>query len=304
MDLTQLRRELAAVVAIPVAPFAEDGHLDEQAFRRVLARMVDGGVRVLTPNGNTGEYYALSTAERCRVLDLTVELGHDRAVTMAGVGGSVPDAIEAAVHARGAGAEAIMIHQPPHPYVSSAGWVEYHARIAASVPELGVIPYLRNPAISGADVAELARRSPNFVAVKYAVPDATCFARVRQDSGDADLVWIAGLAELSAPGYFAYGATGFTSGLVNVAPRLSLDMHKALSSSDRDAALRLWESIRPFEELRVGANSEHNVSIVKEALAQLSLCRRDVRPPISVLPEALRARVAACLAEWELDAAA
>lgn len=54
------RTALADVVAIPVTPFAEDGSVDQVAHRALLRRLLDGGVRTLTPNGNTGEFYALT----------------------------------------------------------------------------------------------------------------------------------------------------------------------------------------------------------------------------------------------------
>ena len=41
---------------------------------------------------------------------------------------------------------------------------------------------------------------------------------MRLDAGLARFTWLAGLAELTAPGCWAYGARGFTSGLANVAP--------------------------------------------------------------------------------------
>ena len=44
----------------------------------------------------------------------------------------------------------------------------------------------------------------------------------------------------------------------------------------------------------MGANAR-NVSVVKEALAQLGLCRAAVRPPISELTPAERAEVARVL---------
>ncbi len=66
------------------------------------------------------------------------------------------------------------------------------------------------------------------------------------------------------------------------------------------AAMRTWDTVRPFEELRGADSSADNVSVVKEALAQLGLCDRAVRPPSRVLPEPARARIAAILASWDL----
>jgi 4-hydroxy-tetrahydrodipicolinate synthase len=135
------------------------------------------------------------------------------------------------------------------------------------------------------------------------VPDPARFGAVAQDAGGERFVWIAGLAELSAPGYWALGATGFTSGLANVDPGLSLAMLTALRANDYPAAQRIWHQIRPFEALRAAGESENNVSVVKEALAQLGLCRRDVRPPCQVLDDAGRADVARMLTEWGMSGA-
>ncbi|WPO70275.1 dihydrodipicolinate synthase family protein [Streptomyces sp. KN37] len=300
MTFETQRTALADVVAIPVTPFAADGAIDRAAHRAILCRLLDGGVRTLTPNGNTGEFYALSPQERRDVVELTIAEAAGQAVVLAGVGHDVPTAVAAARHAGECGADMVMVHQPVHPYVSDAGWVAYHRAIAEAVPDLGVVPYLRDAGLPGARLAELADACPNVIGVKYAVPDAVRFAGFARDAGLDRFVWVAGLAEPYAPSYFSAGATGFTSGLVNVAPGLSLRMIEALRSSDHGEAMKVWEQIRRFEELRAADGSAHNVTVVKEALAVLELCRRDVRAPSSPLPAAERAEVATIVAGWSL----
>ncbi|MET7388807.1 dihydrodipicolinate synthase family protein [Streptomyces sp. NPDC005529] len=294
------RSALAEVVAIPVTPFAEDGTIDRDTHRALLRRLIDGGVRTLTPNGNTGEFYALTPEERRTVMELTAEEAGDRAAVLAGVGHDVPTAVASARHAAALGAGMVMVHQPVHPYVSEGGWVDYHRAVAESVPALGVVPYIRNPLLPGERLAELADACPNVIGVKYAVPDAARFAAFARDAGLERFVWVAGLAEPYAPSYFSAGATGFTSGLVNVAPTLSLNMIEALRSGDYPAAMKVWEQIRRFEELRGANASANNVTVVKEALASLGLCRRDVRPPSRPLAESERSEVAAIAAGWPL----
>lgn len=300
MDLTPLKAALADVVAIPVTPFAADGTIDTAAHRALLRRLLDGGVRTLTPNGNTGEFYALTPQERRTVTELTIDEAGGRAAILVGVGHDVPTAVAAAAHAGDAGAEMVMVHQPVHPYVSQDGWIDYHRAIAEAVPGLGVVPYIRNPHLDGEALAALADACPNVIGVKYAVPDAARFAAFARDAGLERFVWIAGLAELYAPAYFSAGATGFTSGLVNVAPGVSIAMLEALRAGDHPAAMKVWEQIRRFEELRADRQSANNVTVVKEALASLGLCRRDVRPPSRVLPEAQRAEVADRIAGWSI----
>ncbi|MFH9016210.1 dihydrodipicolinate synthase family protein [Streptomyces sp. NPDC017943] len=294
------RAALAGVVAIPVTPFAEDGSVDRDTHRALLRRLLDGGITTLTPNGNTGEFYALTPDERRLVTELTVEEAGERAVVLVGVGHDVPTAVASARHARELGAQMVMVHQPVHPYVSQAGWVDYHRAVAEAVPELGVVPYIRNAQLTGARLAELADSCPNVIGVKYAVPDASRFAAFARDAGLERFVWVAGLAEPYAPSYFSAGATGFTSGLVNVAPAVSLNMIEALRSGDYPAAMKVWEQIRRFEELRAANGSADNVTVVKEALASLGLCRREVRPPSKPLAQDARAEVAALAAGWSL----
>ncbi|ARQ71386.1 dihydrodipicolinate synthase family protein [Streptomyces marincola] len=297
-DFAAQRAALADVVAIPVSPFDEAGRLDRDVYRALLRRLLDGGVRTLTPNGNTSEFYCLTPEERRVEVELTVAEAAGAAQIVVGVGHDLPTAVAEARMAREAGAQMVMVHQPVHPYVSQEGWVAYHRAVAEAVPEVGVVPYVRNPVIEGASIGQLGAACPNVIGVKYAVADPVRFASVARDAGLDRFVWVAGLAELSAPGYFACGATGFTSGLVNVAPALSLEMLAALRAADYPAAMKVWEVIRPFEELRARQQSANNVSAVKEALAALGLCRREVRAPSALLPAEERARVAAMVEEW------
>ena len=135
------------------------------------------------------------------------------------MGHDLPTAISSASHARAAGARMIMVHQPVSPYLSAEGWVDYHAAIAEAVPDLGVVLYIRDPKIGGRHIRELGKRCPNVVGRQVRGQDMVQFAGVARDAGLARFTWLAGLAELTAPGCWAYGAQGFTSGLANVAPQ-------------------------------------------------------------------------------------
>ncbi|MFD3453538.1 dihydrodipicolinate synthase family protein [Streptomyces sp. NPDC058691] len=300
MSFAERSSALAGVVAIPVTPFEADGGVARGTYRALLRRLLDHGVRTVTPNGNTGEFYALDPAERRLVVELTTAEADAGTQVVAGVGLDVPTAVAAARHARDAGAGMVMVHQPVHPYVSPEGWLDYHRAIADAVPGLGVVPYVRDAALEGGLIGRLGELCPNVIGVKYAVPDPARFAAVARDAGLDRFTWITGLAELYAPAHWAVGATGFTSGLVNVAPRVSLAMLRALRDGDYAAAMAVWEQVREFEGLRAENRSADNVSVVKEALAALGRCRRDVRPPSRPLPEDRRERVAALIAGWDL----
>ena len=299
----RLKGALATVVAIPVTPFDASGDVDWEAHAGLIRRLTDDGVTVVTPNGNTGEFYALTQDEARRATESAVKAADGNAEILVGVGLDTVTAISAARHASDAGASMVMIHQPVHPYISAEGWLGYHQAIAQAVPDIGVVLYVRDPRIDGPLIARLGQSCPNVIGVKYGVRDPVLFAAAARDTAPGRFTWLAGLAELTAPGLWAVGARGFTSGLVNVVPALSASMLAALRRGDLTAAMEIWDAVRPFEELRGADASADNVSVVKEALAQLGLCRRAVRPPSRLLPEAARGQVAAILASWGLDPA-
>src|SRR3982751_6355182 len=110
MAFDDLSEQLASVVAITVTPFDADGAIDEKNYAAIVDRMVQGGVSVVTPNGNTSEFYTLSTAETERALQITVDTVGDRAAIVAGVGHDLATALSAARFADRAGANGIMIH--------------------------------------------------------------------------------------------------------------------------------------------------------------------------------------------------
>jgi 4-hydroxy-tetrahydrodipicolinate synthase len=64
--------------------------------------------------------------------------------------------------------------------------------------------------------------------------------------------------------------------------------------------MKIWEKVRRFEELRAADANADNVSVVKEALAQLGLCRPDVRPPSRLLPAAIKQEIKQILTSWGL----
>jgi 4-hydroxy-tetrahydrodipicolinate synthase len=300
MDFTELKRAFATVVAIPVTPFAADGSADFVTYVRLLERMIDSGITVVTPNGNTSEFYSLTADEQRREVELTGESIRGQAIVLAGVGYDANTAAEMARFAANHGAHAVMVHQPVHPFKSDEGWIAYHKTVADAVPELAIVPYLRDATVRPQALARLADLCPNFVAIKYAITNPVQFAATVQTVGPDRLAWICGVAESWAPFFWPGGACGFTSGLVNQTTDYSLGMLVTLEAGDYVQAMSLWNGVRPFEELRARHHNGNNVSVVKEAMAQMGLCNATVRPPISELTEGEKAEVGQILVQLGL----
>src|SRR5512135_1339870 len=109
-----LKEALATVVVIPVTPMRPDGSPEWGTYADLIRRVVDAGITVITPNGNTGEFYALAPSEARQATEIAVRAARDqiasgaRARVLAGVGHDTAGASAAARHAGEAGAEMIM----------------------------------------------------------------------------------------------------------------------------------------------------------------------------------------------------
>ncbi len=263
-----LRAALDGISGILVTPFDTDDAVDTAALRPVVDRAVDAGVHVLVANGNTGEYYGLQAHEAERMVHAAAECIAGRVPLLAGIGRSVHEACALARESRRAGADALMVHQPPDPFVAPRGVAEYVRRIADAGDGLPVVLYLRNDNI-GMTAIEAVCRIPGVIGVKWASPTPMVLAEAIRRTADLELAWVGGLAEVWAPPFYAVGARGFTSGLINVMPERSVAIHTALEAADYPLAMRLIGEMLPFEELRAQENNGTNVTVVKTALQMM-----------------------------------
>ncbi len=267
---------LAGISGILVTPFDAQDRPAPALLAPIVARAVAAGVGALTVNGNTGEFHALTLDEARRMQAEVPGLVDGRAVVVAGVGRSVAEAASLAHAARADGADAVMIHQPPDPFRAPRGVAAYVARVAEAADGLPVILYLRDEAMGTEAIAALCAL-PGVVAVKWATPNLMALAAARRAA--PDIAWICGLAEPWAPPMQALGTRGYTSGVINVAPALSMAVLRALDAGDMAAANRAIAAIEPFERLRAGEGNGANISVVKAALALRGEAVGAARPP-------------------------
>ena len=295
MDYAALAGRLRTVHAINVTPFREDGDVDYASLEDNVEFLVSNGLEVIVPCGNTGEFYSLSVEEAEAVTRFVVKKVDGRARVLAGVGQDTKTARQMASSAQDAGADAVMIHQPAHPYLTPEGLVRYYTEIARGL-EIGVALYVRHETIDRA-VLERVTALENVLAIKYAINDLPTFGYLVQ-SIDSPVVWICGTAEMWAPFFFVLGAEGFTSGLVNVAPEMSLKMLQGLREGNRESVQAIWRKVAPLERLRARAHSGYNVAVIKEAMELLGLAPGRVREPGSELDEKDRQELLRILRAW------
>ena len=295
----RLRSALTGISGILVTPFDEQDQVAPSRLTPIIDRAIEAGVHILVANGNTGEFYSLTTAEAERMVHAAAELVAGRVPLLAGVGRSINEACALARASRAAGASALMVHQPPDPFVAPRGVVDYVQRVADAGEGLPLMLYLRNDGI-GLDAVERLCRIPGVAGVKWASPTPLRLAEAIRRAGP-EIVWVGGLAEIWAPPLYAVGARGFTSGLINVWPKRSVAIHAALEAGDYRAAGELIRAMAGFEEIRAEEQNGTNVTSVKAALQLMGEDCGPTRPPSAwPLTDRQAARLRDLMSDWGL----
>ena len=272
-----LDQALIGISGILVTPYDENGDIAPARLAPIIDRALGAGLHMPVVNGNTGEFYALTTDEASSMVHEVVRLVDGRAPILAGIGRGIRDATALAKASAAAGATALMVHQPPDPFVAPRGIVDYLKAVADAADGLPMMLYLRNDAIGTKAIAELCAL-PGVKGVKWATPNPLRLAEAKA-ACDPAIAWVGGLAEIWAPAFYAVGARGFTSGLVNIWPERSMAIHAALEAGDYGKANALIAEMKAFEEIRAEEMNGANVTGVKAALLAMGQDCGPTRPP-------------------------
>jgi len=158
------------------------------------------------------------------------------------------------------------------------------------VQDPALVPYVRGFEPAPETIAETAAL-PFVAGMKYALHDVERLARAMAAS-DGDAVWLEGMAEAMAPALWAEGIEGFSSGVGNFRPEITLGLLEALRDGDWERARRIRNACLPFQRLRseTGANNTVpggvSVPAVKVGLEEAGLYRGPVREPLAELSDA------------------
>ncbi|MDQ4409276.1 dihydrodipicolinate synthase family protein [Rhizobium sp. AN63] len=271
------RQALHGISGVPVTAYETDGEVDIGVTIEAYARVAKAGIHNIVAAGNTGEFYALTPAEILKVYEAAIEGVNGQAPVTAAIGRSQREALSMARRAREMGASAVMSHQPVDPFAAPQSQIDYFIGLAEG-SELPLVAYVRADGFSVNDMVRLSSH-PNVAGIKFATTDIMLLSRAIAASDPDGSLYVCGLAESWAPAFCAVGARGFTSGLVNVAPHFSLQVHDALTAGNFSAARKIVEKIELFERLRTRYRNGANVTVVKEAMQIQGLAVGPVRAP-------------------------
>ncbi|MGQ0608723.1 MAG: 4-hydroxy-tetrahydrodipicolinate synthase [Chloroflexota bacterium] len=308
LPLTPGGTRLTGAFTALVSPFTPDGELDEDAFRRLLARQVAAGISGLVPCGTTGESPTLSRAERERLIATTVEVAAaagrgSRPTVVAGTGTNDTRAtIDATRRAAQLGADLALVVAPYYNRPNQA-MLEAHYRGVADEGDLPIVVYnVPSRTASNVEAATLLRLAehPRIVGVKEASNSLDQIALICRER-PAGFAVLAGDDVWTLP-VIALGGDGVVSVASNEIPAEMQALCATALAGDWGAARAVQHRWLPL--FRANFAGAPNPVPVKAALCLMGLASDMVRRPLLALDAAERAGLEAVLRAAGLVSAA
>ncbi|HKW94228.1 MAG TPA: 4-hydroxy-tetrahydrodipicolinate synthase [Methylomirabilota bacterium] len=255
----------------PALPTPTDtaGNVDVKATARLVDFLCAAGIDGLVPVGGTGEYAALSPADRRAMVEATVAAAAGRVPVVAGVlATGFKDAIQAASDFTAAGAAGLMLVTPYYVTPTQEGIREYFRAFAQEVTVpvlLYEIPYRTGVALKAETIAQMADDG-SIVGMKACNPDFNQFTRVIQLVGERISV-MSGEEPFFAT-HVALGARGGILATANLFPKVWQEVFALARAGDLKGALARQQRLLPLLD---AAFAETNPGPLKEAMAMIGL---------------------------------
>ncbi|MGO1562197.1 MAG: 4-hydroxy-tetrahydrodipicolinate synthase [Actinomycetaceae bacterium] len=279
-------------IAPVVTPFTEDGAVDHDSLRRLVAWQLDNGSRGISIGGSTGEPSAQTIDERAAAIRTVAEVVDGRVPLLPGTGSAkLDETLELTSAARDAGADMALVITPYYARPTQEALHTWYSTVAKEFPDLPIVAY-NVPSRTAVElapetIARLFRDHDNFVGVKETTKDFEHFSRVRYEAGPEILMW-SGIELLCLP-LLSLGGQGFISALANIAPAAVAEMYSAATEGDWARAQEIHYGVHPLVDLLF---TETNPAPAKWLMAERGIiASSSVRSPLIGLTGAGRTTV-------------
>ena len=285
-----MKTKLHGVLAALVTPMKANEEIDYARLAEFTDHLIRKGVHGLVPLGSTGEFYALTAAEREAVLRTVLEAATGRVPVVAGANaGATRDVAALSRQAEQLGCSGVMLAAP---YYSLPRPAELSAHFRAVNNAIGVPIMLYNyPGRTGVDM------TPDFIAklaelknvryVKESTGEMPRITELMRRCGDRLGVFCG--CDTIALESLTVGAIGWVGGVANVLPASHVKLYElVVETRNYPAAQKLFFEMLPVLELMEGGGK-----YTQWVKAACGLAGHPVGPPRAPLRAATSAELKA-----------
>jgi 4-hydroxy-tetrahydrodipicolinate synthase len=260
-----------------VTPF-KGGRIDEEALRALVEWQIESGSSGLVPVGTTGESPTLSHDEHKQVVEIVVAQANGRVPVIAGAGSNnTHEAIDLAVHAEKAGADAVLVVTPYYNKPTQEGMYQHFKAVNDAVGIPIIIYNIPPRSVIDMSVETMARlyELKHIAGVKDATANLARVSQQRHAMG-ADFIQLSG-EDMTALAYMAAGGHGCISVVANIAPKPCADLMAAALRGDYAQALKVQDRLVPLHDATF---KEPGLCGAKHGLKLLGRIEEEIRLPL------------------------
>ncbi|WP_339420499.1 MULTISPECIES: 4-hydroxy-tetrahydrodipicolinate synthase [unclassified Pseudomonas] len=216
-------QQLNGIMPALVTPFDKTGAVDYDVLASLVEYQIKQGVGGLVPLGSTGEYYALTNAERRQVMATVREVANDRVMLIAGANGSCTrEVIEQVKQARDTGYSNLLIAPPYYAIPTQDELIGHYNAILDAVPDVNIVLYnypIRTNVEVGYSVMEALKDHDRVIAIKESA--GNLLRAIEIDERYKGKIQLSCGSDDQALDFFLWGATSWICAPANfLAPQI------------------------------------------------------------------------------------
>ena len=272
----------SSVISVPPLARNADGSFNRKENQKLIQHLEAGGVSTLLYGGNAILAH-VSISEYAALLTMLTELAGEQTLVIPSVGPGYGMMMDQAKILREFKFPTAMV-LPSRDVVTSDGVATGLRRFVEAIQRPAVL-YIKNDGFIEIETVQKMMKDGLVSWIKYATvrenPVEDPYLRALVDAVGASLI-VSGIGEQPAVTHLReFGLIGYTSGCVCIAPKLSMDMLRAIKAGDFQNAERIRAIFRPLEDLR---NAINPIRVLHTAVTLADIA--NMGPMIPMLSEA------------------
>lgn len=276
-----------------ITPLDEKECIDEISFIRSIDRLIDNGIHGIFLLGSSGEFTALTNAERQRAIEITVNAVGGRVPIICGAMDSSTKRVLQNVemiqnHKISAIATTVPFYYSPTTNTEIRSFYKTVAENSDLPILIYNIPILVKTMMQPEIVAEIASENEKIIGIKDSTGDWTTFLKLHNYLGKNDHFSILIGSHTMAGAAIAHGADGAVISISNIDPVTTVKLYESAKDREMEKVAELSEKLLDLGKLYSFGSG---VSCLKASMSILGVCAEKVTHPLQPIGKSAKLEI-------------